>query len=78
VFFGDYTGLTAFDDAHPLWMDTRNPDLFLCPGTAVPGTPPALCAGTVSGGFQMGLAANDEEIFTRGMRIPGGSEDHGD
>jgi hypothetical protein len=78
VFFGDYTGLTAFDDAHPLWMDTRNPDLFLCPGTAVPGTPPTLCGGTVSGGFEMGLAANDEEIFTRGMRIPGGSEDHGD
>ncbi|MBX6341418.1 MAG: exo-alpha-sialidase, partial [Thermomicrobiaceae bacterium] len=32
LFYGDYTGLAAFDgDAYPIWMDTRSPDLFLCP-----------------------------------------------
>jgi len=60
VFFGDYTGLSAVSGAHPLWMDTRNPDEFLCPGTAVPGTPPAVCAGSEPNG----LLANDQEIYT--------------
>ena len=50
VFFGDYTGLDAFTDAHPIWADTRNLDLFLCPGTGTPGHPPANCTGTESGG----------------------------
>ena len=69
-FFGDYTGLAAFTDAHPLWMDTRDTDLFLCPGTGTPGHPPAVCTGTESGGLQKGLTANDEDIFTRGLGIP--------
>jgi len=43
VFMGDYTGLSAVSGAHPIWMDTRNPDAFLCPGTGAPGVPPALC-----------------------------------
>ncbi|MDX6484578.1 MAG: hypothetical protein QOE95_2349, partial [Gaiellaceae bacterium] len=30
-FLGDYTGLTAVDNAYPLWTDTRNPALFVCP-----------------------------------------------
>ena len=49
TFFGDYTGLDAFDDAHPIWADTRSPDLFLCPGTGTPGHPPDVCTGTESG-----------------------------
>jgi hypothetical protein len=69
-FFGDYTGLAAVDDAHPLWMDTRDVDLFLCPGTGTPTTPPAVCTGTESAGPQHGLAANDEDIFTAGVPIP--------
>ena len=60
VFFGDYSGLSAQFGAHPLWMDTRNPDLFVCPGTAVSGVPPALCLGTEPNG----LTANDQEIYT--------------
>jgi hypothetical protein len=57
VFFGDYAGLSAETDlAHPLWMDTRNVDLFLCPG----GGPPAVCTGTEPNGRQ----ANDQDIFT--------------
>jgi hypothetical protein len=60
VFFGDYSGLTAQSGAHPLWMDTRDPDVFVCPGTGVVGTPPALCEETEPDG----LLANDQNIFT--------------
>ena len=64
VFFGDYTGLAAVNQiAHPLWMDTRSPDLFLCPGTGVPGVPPAVCTASEPNG----LTANDQDIFTRGV-----------
>ncbi len=63
VFFGDYSGLTAVSGAHPLWMDTRTPDAFLCAGTAAPGVPPALCQGIEPNG----LIANDQNIFTTRM-----------
>jgi hypothetical protein len=66
LFFGDYTGLTAGDDAHPIWMDTRTVDLFLCPGTATPGVPPALCTMTEASGLQ----ANDEDVFTANVGGP--------
>lgn len=60
VFFGDYSGLSAVGDIHPIWMDTRNPDLFLCPGTGAPGVPPAVC--TLS--EPNGLTANTQDVFT--------------
>ena len=63
LFFGDYSGLSAVSGAHPLWMDTRNPDGFLCTGTAAPGVPPALCTATEPNG----VLANDQEIYTRSM-----------
>jgi hypothetical protein len=67
VFFGDYTGLTVVgQNAHPLWMDTRNPDLFLCPGTGAPGVPPALCTLAEPNGRM----ANDQDIFTQGVTVP--------
>jgi hypothetical protein len=75
-FFGDYTGLDVSDQAHPLWMDTRDPDLFLCPGTGTPGTPPETCQGVEGGGPQQGLTANDEDIFTAGVPIPNGNNGH--
>jgi hypothetical protein len=62
-FIGDYTGLTAVSGAHPLWADTRNPDAFLCPGTAAPGVPPAVCTAAEPNG----LIANDQQIYTRTM-----------
>jgi hypothetical protein len=68
VFFGDYTGLSAANNAMPLWMDTRNPDLFLCPGTGVPGVPPQNCTGLSANGTQ----ANDEVIFTTSVGIGSG------
>jgi hypothetical protein len=68
VFLGDYSGLTVADDgsARPIWSDTRTVDLFLCPGTATPGVPPALCTGTESGGQQ----ANDEDVFAAHLGLP--------
>ena len=61
VFMGDYTGLSAVSGAHPIWMDTRNPDFAVCPGTAVPGMPPKLCSFT---SVPNGPVANDQEIYT--------------
>jgi hypothetical protein len=59
VFFGDYSGLAVANTAHPLWMDTREPDLFDC-GT----NPPAVCTATSANGKQ----ANTEDIFTDSIR----------
>ncbi|HWG61302.1 MAG TPA: sialidase family protein [Streptosporangiaceae bacterium] len=66
VFFGDYSGLAAQSGAHPLWMDTRPPDAFLCAGTGAPGVPPALCQGTEPNG----LLANDQTIYTNTLSAP--------
>jgi hypothetical protein len=64
VFWGDYSGLSASGDtAYPLWSDTRDADLFVCPGSS----PPRLC------GLQTPLGpANDEDVFTTGVAIPAG------
>lgn len=67
LFFGDYTGLTAPSNANPLWMDTRTPELFLCPGTATPGTPPQLCTATAPNAPY----ANDQELRTANVPVPG-------
>ncbi len=71
LFFGDYSGLVAVRDAHPFWSDTRNQDLFLCPGTGAPGTPPAVCTLTEPNG----LVANDQDVFTTAIGLPGSSGD---
>ena len=52
TFFGDYSGLAAWNDAHPLWMDTRDPELFLCPGTGTPTTAPKVCTANNSPTFK--------------------------
>ena len=71
-FYGDYVGLAAIDQAHPLWMDTRSKDLFLCPGTGTPGNPPKLCGGIESNGE----VANDEDLYTSTLGVPtGGSNE---
>ena len=67
VFWGDYTGLAASTGiAYPIWRDTRVTDVFLCPGTATPTTPPALCSATENNG----IVANDQEIYTALVGIP--------
>ena len=65
TFWGDYTGLTAVDNAYPFWSDTRDPDLFVCPGTATPGAPPALCGHEDFNG-----PANDQDVFTAALPVP--------
>ncbi len=72
VFWGDYTGLAAVDNAYPLWSDTRDPALFLCPGPGGTGiaTPPAVCAGTFTTDTGTTVAANDQDIFTAALPVP--------
>jgi hypothetical protein len=62
VFFGDYTGLAVGEGAHPLWMDTRDVDLFAC----TLGGAPAVCIGVEPNN----AVANDQDIFTVNMGIP--------
>ena len=67
VFYGDYTGLTVVGNrAFPIWMDTRSPEPFLCPGTGQPGVPPSVCRGASSNAPY----ANDQDIYTQGVEIP--------
>ncbi|HKD93128.1 MAG TPA: hypothetical protein VKB43_00260 [Gaiellaceae bacterium] len=62
-FYGDYIWLaTAGNDALPIWSDTRDPDLFTCPGSG----PPSLCTGTEN----TGLTANDENTYMTRMPVP--------
>jgi hypothetical protein len=74
-FFGDYIGMDAVTDAVPIWADSRDPELFVCPGTPSP----QVCTGfysTPTGPLQ----ANDENIYTATVGIPtggdGGGHDH--
>lgn len=66
LFFGDYSGLDAQTDAIPLWMDTRNPEYFLCPGSGTTTTAPAICTGSASNAS----VANDQDIFATTVGIP--------
>ncbi|HLZ08433.1 MAG TPA: sialidase family protein, partial [Chloroflexota bacterium] len=66
VFYGDYTGLAVGGDAHPVWQDTRNPELFVCPGTGTPGVPPTICTEPASNA----KVANDQDIFTTSVPVP--------
>jgi hypothetical protein len=61
---GDYSGLAAADNAHPLWTDTRNPDLFVCSPTG----PPTLCTASAPGAPASPL--NDQDIYTTSLPIP--------
>jgi len=63
VFYGDYTGLTAPGDAYPFWMDTRNPELFACPGNR---SVPQVCTAAAANAS----VANDQDVFTSAKRIP--------
>lgn len=67
LFFGDYTGISAVNNAHPVWMDTRSPDLALCPGTGVTGVPPKVCTFTSA---PNGPVANDQDVFTSSEDVP--------
>jgi hypothetical protein len=66
TFYGDYAGIAVTDKtAYPVWSDTRPVDLFLCPGTGTPTTPPEVCEG----GAANASVANDEDIYTTAVPI---------
>jgi hypothetical protein len=65
VFWGDYAGLTALDKAHPIWSDTRAPELFLCPGTGAVGVPPAVCTASAPNA----AVANDQDVYTTSISV---------
>jgi hypothetical protein len=64
-FYGDYIGMDAATKAAPIWADTRDPELFLCPGTGAP----QVCTGTYSTP-QGPLLANDENSYMAVVDIP--------
>ncbi|MDX6254833.1 MAG: hypothetical protein QOJ11_1167 [Frankiales bacterium] len=69
LFFGDYSGMTVVGRyAMPLWSDTRDPELFLCPGTGVTGVPPQVCTGSAANA----PLANDQDAFTTKVALSGG------
>jgi len=75
VFWGDYTGLTADTQAHPFWSDTRDPDLFACPGPAgsLVTTPPTVCGATVGNDNPNGVTQiplNDQNGYTANNAVP--------
>jgi hypothetical protein len=66
TFWGDYTGLTAVDNAYPFWSDTRDSDLFVCTDSAGSVTlPPSVCGGTT-----LGTALNDQNAYTAALAVP--------
>lgn len=71
TFFGDYTGIAAVTDAHPLWMDTRDADLALCPGTGMVGVAPQVCTFT---SVANGPMANDQNAYTATVDVPTASD----
>jgi hypothetical protein len=67
LFFGDYSGLSAGDTAHPFWMDTRDPELFTCRDSAGNVTfPPDVCTASASNA----AVANDQNVYTASLPIP--------
>ena len=66
TFYGDYAMVAATNHtAYPVWSDTRPTDLFLCPGTGTPTTPPAICQA----GATNASVANDQDIYTTAVPI---------
>jgi hypothetical protein len=65
-FYGDYAQLALTPSAaYPVWSDTRQSDLFLCPGTGTPGNPPKVCTGSAPNA----AVANNEAIYTAGVPL---------
>jgi hypothetical protein len=66
-FYGDYSALSAEDTAHPAWMDTRDPNLFVCRDSAGEVTlPPSLCTAPAPNAD----VANDQNVYTRSLATP--------
>jgi hypothetical protein len=70
AFWGDYTGLAADNQAHPIWSDTRDPDLFACPGALPISTPPSVCGATVDNGSGTQFPVNDQNTYIANNAVP--------
>ncbi len=69
IFMGDYSGLAAWDNAYPLWTDTRNPDVFVCEdGNGNVLAPPRVCTASAPGAPASPL--NDQDIYTAALPVP--------
>jgi len=70
LFWGDYAGLAAEAGVHPMWSDTRDPNVTSCRNDdGSVALPPRNC--TYSGDApQQDLRANDQNIYTRSMTLP--------
>ena len=65
-FYGDYFQLALTPRAaYPVWSDTRQHDLFLCPGTGTAGSPPKVCTGSAPNA----ALANNEAIYTAAIPV---------
>jgi hypothetical protein len=62
TFWGDYAGLSAVDNAYPMWSDTRNPELYVCPSSA----PPTACGASADNA----AVANDQDAYTAALSVP--------
>jgi hypothetical protein len=67
-FFGDYIGVSAEGSTvHPIWTDTRDPNLLVCRDSAGEVTlPPSLCTTSAPNA----AVANDQNAYTRRLAIP--------
>ena len=66
-FYGDYSALSAGDVAHPVWMDTRDPELFTSRDSAGQVIqPPRRCTAAAPNA----AVANDQNIYTASVAIP--------
>lgn len=69
LFMGDYTGLAVYNNANPLWTDTRNPELFACADSSGNvTTPPSVCTASATGAPASPL--NDQDIYTANLPVP--------
>lgn len=67
TFWGDYTGLTAIHEAHPIWSDTRDLDVFMCQdASGKVSLPPSLCLASAPNA----KLANDQDVYTMGLGVP--------
>ena len=53
--------------AHPFWMDTRDPNLFVCRDSAGNVTlPPSVCTASAP----QAKVANDQNVYTQRLSVP--------
>ena len=70
-FYGDYSGLDASTTAVPIWMDTRDPELFQCADSSGnPLSPPQVCEGVYTTPTGP-LLANDQNVYVATVGLSG-------